>query len=81
MADMRGMLEDLPRDYCDAMTGAGRAAPADDAVCEWKAKDRFSTPVFVAIGHVNTGDAPAFLVYVHGTPLQEEPGYCEEHSR
>jgi len=25
MADMRGMLEELPQVYCDAMTGAGRS--------------------------------------------------------
>lgn len=62
------------------ISGVGRST-VDGAVCEWKAKDTFSAPVFAAIEHVNTGDAPAFLIYVHDTPLQEKLGYYEERSR
>ncbi len=73
MAGILGTLGDLPSDY--------RAALADDAVHDWKAKSTLSASVFAATDHVNTGDAPAFLIYVHDTPLQEKLGYYEERSR
>lgn len=47
----------------------------------WGPKDTFSAPVFAAIDHKASGDAPAFLVRVHDAPLQEKLGYYEERAR
>lgn len=47
----------------------------------WGPKDSFSVPVFAAIEHKTSGDAPAFLVRIHDTPLQEKIGYYEERAR
>jgi gentisate 1,2-dioxygenase len=47
----------------------------------WGPKDTFSAPVFAAIEHISSGDAPAFLVRIHDTPLQEKLGYYEERTR
>ena len=47
----------------------------------WGPKDTFSAPVFAEMEHVASGDAPAFLVRIHDTPLQEKIGYYEERAR
>lgn len=61
------------------ISGSGRTI-IDGEEFEWKAKDTFSVPVFSKIEH-STGDEPAFLIYVHDTPLQEKLGYYEERAR
>ncbi len=61
---------------------AGRGSTIVNGVAHaWGPKDTFSAPVFAEIEHKTTGDAPAFLVRIHDTPLQEKIGYTEERAR
>ncbi len=59
--------------------GSG-VSTVNGAVHHWSAKDTFSAPVFADIEHHNPNDAPAFLIRVHDTPLQEKLGYYEERA-
>ena len=61
---------------------AGRGTTIINGVAHaWGPKDTFSAPVFAEIEHKTAGDAPAFLVRIHDTPLQEKIGYYEERVR
>ena len=62
------------------VSGSGRST-VDGETCAWTSKDTFSVPVFAEIEHFNSGDEPAFLIYVHDAPLQEKLGYYEERRR
>jgi gentisate 1,2-dioxygenase len=62
------------------ISGKGRSV-VDGASFSWTGKDTFSAPVFARLEHTNLGSEPAFLIYVHDTPLQEKLGYYEERAR
>ena len=61
---------------------SGRGSSIVDGVTHaWGPKDTFSAPVFAAIEHKTSGEAPAFVIRIHDTPLQEKLGYYEERTR
>ena len=63
------------------VVGGHGSTTINGATHTWGPKDSFSAPVFAAIEHKAAGDAPAFVIRIHDTPLQEKLGYYEERER